>query len=114
MTRLPPNRLIYQRQGADPCALPVAGIKRRRRQNHQRFAIAPEALTDGLAVAAHDVALPFAALLLQVSIEGVPARKPGTRRHEVPPGVTDHPLYIAFIVALAGAAIAVLKQIMGL
>ena len=37
-------------------------------------------------VAAHDLALPVAALFLQLGIEGVPARKPGTRHHKVPPG----------------------------
>ena len=106
--------VAHQRQGADPRALPVAGIERRRRQNHQRFAIAPEALADSLTVAAHDLALPVAALFLQRGIEGVPARKPGTRHHKVPPGVANHPFYIAFIVALAGAAVAVLEQGMGL
>ena len=85
-----------------------------RRQNHQRFAIAPEALADSLTVAAPDLALPVAALFLQLGIEGVPARKPGTRHHKVPPGVANHPFYIAFIVALAGAAVAVLEQVMGL
>ena len=64
--------VAHQRQGADPRALPVAGIERRRRQNHQRFAIAPEALADSLTVAAHDLALPVAALFLQLGIEGVP------------------------------------------
>ena len=103
-----------QRQGADPRALPAAGIERRQRQNHQRFAIAPEALADSLTVAAHDLALPVAALFLQLGIEGVPDRKPGTRHHKVPPGVANHPFYIAFIVALAGAAVAVLEQAMGL
>ena len=106
--------VAHQRQGADPRALPVAGIERRRRQNHQRFAIAPGALAASLTVAAHDLALPVAALFLQLGIEGVPARKPGTRHHKVPPGVANHPFYIAFIVALAGAAVAVLEQVMGL
>ena len=46
-------------------------------QNHQRFAIAPEALADSLTVAAHDLALPVAALFRQLGIEGVPARKRG-------------------------------------
>ena len=66
--------VAHQRQGADPRALPVAGIERRRRQNHQRFAIAPEALADSLTVAAHDLALPVAALFLQLGIEGVLSR----------------------------------------
>ena len=69
---------------------------------------------DSLTVSAHDLALPVAALFLQLGIEGVPARKPGTRHHKVPPGVANHPFYIAFIVALAGAAVAVLEQVMGL
>ena len=53
-------------------------------------------------------------VFLQLGIEGVPARKPGTRHHKVPPGVANHPFYIAFIVAPAGAAVAVLEQGMGL
>ena len=78
--------------------------------SQSRLRRSPIALT----VAAHDLALPVAALFLQLGIEGVPARKPGTRHHKVPPGVANHPFYIAFIVALAGAAVAVLEQVMGL
>ena len=55
----------------------------------------------------HSRGLPVAALLFQVAIEGVPAREPGKRRHEVPPGIADHPLHIAFVVTLAGTAVAV-------
>ena len=69
---------------------------------HQRFAVTHKPFADALAVAAQDVALPVAALLFQVAIEGVPAREPGKRRHEVPPGIADHPLHIAFVVTLAG------------
>ena len=38
----------------------------------------------------------------------------GKRRHEVPPGIADHPLHIAFVVTLAGTAVAVLEEVMGL
>ena len=106
--------VAHQGQRVDPRALPVAGIERRRRQRLQRFAVPHKPFADALAVAAQDVALPFVALLLQVSIEGLPARKPGKRRHEVPPGKADYPLNIAFIVTLAGTAISVLEQVMGL
>ena len=80
----------------------------------QRFAVTHKPFADALAVAAQDVALPVAALLFQVAIEGVPAREPGKRRHEVPPGIADHPLHIAFVVTLAGTAVAVLEEVMGL
>ena len=56
-------------------------------------AVTHKPFADALAVAAQDVALPVAALLFQVAIEGVPAREPGKRRHEVPPGIADHPLH---------------------
>ena len=49
-----------------------------------------------------------------MAIEGVPAREPGKRHHKVPPGIADHPLHIAFVVTLAGTAVAVLEQVMGL
>ncbi len=65
-------------------------------------------------MAAQDVAFPSPTLMFQVSVEGVPARKPGDGNHEVPAGVTDQPLHLALIIALAGAAISILEQIMGL
>ena len=95
-------------------ALLVARVERCRQWPLQRFAVTHKPFADALAVAAQDVALPVAALLFQVAIEGVPARKPGTRRHEVPPGIADHPLHIAFVVTLAGTAGAVLEEVMGL
>ena len=49
--------------------------------------------------------------LHKLAIEGVPAREPGKRRHEVPPGIADHPLHIAFVVTLAGTAVAVLEEV---
>ena len=69
---------------------------------------------NALAVAAQDIALPLLALLFQVSDEGVPVHKPRTRRHEVPSGKANHPLHIAFVVALAGTTIAILEEVMGL
>ena len=104
--------VAHQGQRVDPRAQLVAGIERRRRWRLQRFAVPHKPFADALAVAAHDVALPFAALLLHVSVEGVPARKPGTRRHEVPPGKANHPLHITLVVALAGTAITILEQVM--
>jgi len=53
--------VAHQGQGVDPRALLVAGIERRRRQRRQCLAITLEALADGLAVAAQDVAFTFAA-----------------------------------------------------
>ena len=58
--------------------------------------------------------MPVAATRLQGCIEGVPALVTGKRRHEVPPGVADHPFHIAFVVALAGTAITVLEEVMRL
>ena len=78
--------VAHQGQRVDPRAQLVAGIERRRRQRHQRRVVTDKPLADALAVAAQDIALPVAALFLQVSVEGVSAREPGTRRHEVPPG----------------------------
>ena len=72
-----------------------------------------EPVADALAVAAQDLVLPFAALRLQVGIEGIPTLEPGQRRHEVPPGVANHPLHIAFIVTLARTAVAVFEKVMG-
>ena len=48
------------------------------------------------------------------AIAGVPAREPGKRRHEVPPGIADRPLHIAFVVTLVGTNVAVLEEVMGL
>ena len=65
-----------------------------------------------LRTAAQDVALPDTALLFQVAIEGVPAREPGKRRYEVNAGHRGQ--NIAFVVTLAGTAVAVLEEVMGL
>ena len=92
-------------------ALLVARVERCRQWPLQRFAVTHKPFADALAVAAQDVALPVAASLFQVAIEGVPAREPGKRRHEVPPGIADHPLHIAFVVTLAGTAVAVLEEV---
>ena len=106
--------VAHQGQRVDPRALLVARVERCRQWPLQRFAVTHKPFADALAVAAQDVALPVAALLFQVAIEGVPAREPGTRRHDVPPGIADHPLHIAFVVTLAGTAVAVLEEVMGL
>ena len=106
--------VAHQGQRVDPRALLVARVERCRQWPLQRFAVTHKPFADALAVAAQDVALPVAALLFQVAIEGVPAREPGKRRHEVPPGIADHPLHIAFVVTLAGTAVAVLEEVMGL
>ena len=106
--------IAHQGERIDPRALLVAGLERRRRQFHQLLPVASEPLADGLAMAAQDVAFPSPTLMFQVSVEGVPARKPGDGNHEVPAGVTDQPLHLALIIALAGAAISILEQIMGL
>ena len=106
--------VAHQGQRVDPRAQLVAGIERRRRQRHQRRVVTDKPLADALAVAAQDIALPVAALFLQVAIEGVPAREPGTRRHEVPPGKANHPLHITLVVALAGTPISVFEQVMRL
>ena len=106
--------VAHQGQQVDPRAQLVAGIERRRRWRLQRFVVPHKPFADALAVAAQDFILPFAALLLQMDIEGVPAREPGTRRHEVPPGKANHPLHITLVVALAGTAITILEQVMRL
>ena len=65
-------------------------------------------------MAAWNIALPVAATRLQGRIEGVPALVTGKRRHEVPPGVADHPFHIAFVIALAGTAITIFEEVMRL
>ena len=46
-------------------------------QRHQYLLITLEPFADAFPVAAQDVTLPFAALFLQVDIEGLPTGKPG-------------------------------------
>ncbi len=104
----------HQGQGVDPRAPLVASVERRRRQRHQRRAVTRELFADALAVAARNIALPVAATRLQGCIEGIPALVTGKRRHEVPPGIADHPFHIAFVIALAGTAITIFEEVMRL
>ena len=104
----------HERLRIDLTAHLITCLERRRLQRPHRGQIALQSRTDRLLVAAKDVALPPATLGFQVGIEGVPARKERDRHHVVPAGVTNHPLNIAFVVPLAGAPIAVPKQVMGL
>ena len=69
--------VAHQGQRVDPRALLVARVERCRQWPLQRFAVTHKPFADALAVAAQDVALPVAAWLFQVAIEGVPAREPG-------------------------------------
>ena len=106
--------VAHQGERTDPCARFVTGLERRRRQTRQLLPIALEPSADSLAVAAQHVALPFAALLLQVDIEGLPTLEPGDRSHEVPPRVADQTFHLALVIAFAGTTIAVLEKVMGL
>ena len=65
--------VAHQGQRVDPRALLVARVERCRQWPLQRFAVTHKPFADALAVAAQDVALPVAAWLFQVAIEGVPA-----------------------------------------
>ena len=55
--------------------------------------------------------LALAALLFQPGVEPIPRRKAGHRHHEVAPGIPDQPLDTAFVVPLAGPAVAVLDHV---
>lgn len=61
--------------------------------------------------AAQDIALPFAALLFQMSIERGPVRKGRNRHHEVAPRVADQTLHGSFVVARAGSPVAVVDHV---
>ena len=81
---------------------------------HQHRLIPDKPFADTLAVTAQDITLSTSALLLQVSVEGVPTLKPGHGHHEVPSSVTNDTLHVTFVIPLAGAAVTILKKIMGL
>ena len=106
-------RLVaHQGLGADPSGGLVAGIERRRRQIGHGGQIAGEPFPDRLGLAAQDVRLPPAALLLEVGVERVPGREPRDRHHEVAAGEADQPLHIALVVPFPGAAVAIAEQVM--
>jgi hypothetical protein len=101
-----------RRLRGDPPARLIAGIERGWRQLRHHLEVPGKARADRLGVAAQDIALTLAALLLQPSVECLPGGEARHRHHEVAPGIADQPLDAAFVIALAGAAIAVTEQVM--
>ena len=56
----------------------------------------------------------LAALLFQVSIEGIPTLELWNRHHEVPAGKTDDAFHVTLVVPFGWAAITIFKKIMRL
>jgi len=84
--------VAHQRLGAGPPRGLIAGVERRRWRFGQHGQIPREAFSDGFGVAPQNVRPTLAALVLQVGVERVPARKPWDRHHEVAAGIPDQPL----------------------
>ena len=101
-----------QGERVDPRCLFVASIIEDRWQRHQYLLIILEPFADAFPVAAQNIALPLAALFLQVDIEGLPTGNPGDRHHEVPSCITDQPFHLALVITLAGTSITILEQVM--
>ena len=100
-----------QRRRRDPARALLARLQRHRGQRAQHRKVGLQTLADGFGMPPGVIALAATAALGQHGIEGVEACRLRDRRHEVGPSVFDQTFNLAFVVALAGAAKAVRKQV---
>lgn len=104
--------VTHQADRAHPARPLIAGIKGNRGKRTAGHQVLGQPLVNGLAVAAQNLAP-----ALQTRQTAVQVLKTGNvrhRYHEVAPGIADQTLDLSFVVALAGAAEPILKQVMRL
>ena len=103
-----------QRQRAHTGQVPVARVIRHCRQRQEGVEITHHALAYRLCVAPELRLHPIQAPLLEVGVESLEAIERWDRNKEVPPGVSDHTLDLALVVALARTSEPVLEQVVRL
>ena len=92
----------------------MTGVIGRRRQRHERGYVRLHALANRRRLAAQDRLTPLDAGVEEPRVERVETVRDGQRRHEVAPDISDQPLDLALVVALARSAKAVVEQVMAL
>ena len=65
-------------------------------------------------VAAQPITVPAVAVVEQLRVQRLEARRPRHRHQEIPPDIADQPLHLALVVALAGPAEAVEEEVVRL
>ena len=111
------NRIIvaaiaHEGQRTHPNRLFVAGVIGNNWQGLKLVRISHKPLPNRAFVTTQFVAHALAALFGQMCIEIIKTGKLGFGHHEVTTGISHHPFNFTFVIALARAAKAILKQIM--
>ena len=105
--------IAHQRQRTDPPRALVAGVVGDCGKALKNRTIPFQAVADRLVVATQLFRPSLGAAGFKMRVEIIEVPEPWHRHQEVPAAIADDPLDLALVVPLAGAAKAVLEQVMG-